>query len=395
MELSLLISREVKEGLVLARLEVAIVGTDDAVGIIDGNGPDVGQSLDLGRARLVVLIGHLDVELLGTRLDGVPARQTRGKVDIAGHAEVSGVDDLVGAGVVQDSLGVNTGLVGEGTETGDVVVEGNVDLNSFGNEVLDVLDLLQLVLALDVLGVGNHHAGHETTQGGDAVALTDTKDGGVNVGGTSLQGTVGVGNGATGVIVEVSLDVATHDTSQHTDELVDLAGRGTANGIGNTDTVDTNLVDGGVDGQEVDEIRAERVFARESDLDALGLDVFDDFNGGVLDVGHVLSVRVLTEVRGGSNDDITRNGRLSTIASTEIKRARLHLHSVNSRLDGHTGIVHVAPNVSKDLQTHGLESVTHGVPWDFKRTLDFRPSLQMASQSSLDCSEAQGLVSSI
>lgn len=30
-----------------------------------------------------------------------------------------------------------------------------------------------------------------------------------------------------------------------------------------------------------------------------------------------------------------------------------------------------------------------------KRTLDFRPSLQMASQSARDCSEAQGLVSSI
>lgn len=31
----------------------------------------------------------------------------------------------------------------------------------------------------------------------------------------------------------------------------------------------------------------------------------------------------------------------------------------------------------------------------FGHTLDFRPSLQIASQSSLDCSEAQGLVSSI
>jgi hypothetical protein len=30
-----------------------------------------------------------------------------------------------------------------------------------------------------------------------------------------------------------------------------------------------------------------------------------------------------------------------------------------------------------------------------KRTLDFKPSLQIASQSSLDCSEAAGLVSSI
>ena len=107
-----------------------------------------------------MVVGHLDVELLSTRLDGVPAGQTRGEVDVSRHAKVFRVDDLVGAGVVEDGLGVNTGLVGEGTETGDVVVERNVDLDGLGNEVLDVLELLQPVLALDVVAVGNHHTGH-------------------------------------------------------------------------------------------------------------------------------------------------------------------------------------------------------------------------------------------
>jgi hypothetical protein len=49
---------------------------------------------------------------------------TRGSPDrdVAGHAKVGGVKDLVGARVGEDGLGVDTGLVSEGAEAGDVVV---------------------------------------------------------------------------------------------------------------------------------------------------------------------------------------------------------------------------------------------------------------------------------
>jgi hypothetical protein len=43
-------------------------------------------------------------------------------VDVSGHTEIGGVDDFVGGWVVEDGLGVNAGLVGESTETSDVVV---------------------------------------------------------------------------------------------------------------------------------------------------------------------------------------------------------------------------------------------------------------------------------
>jgi len=284
-----------------------VVGTDHGVGVIDGDGTNVSQGLDLGGALLALSVSQIDVELLSTRLDGVPAGQTRGEVDVAGHAEVGRVDDFVGAGVVEDGLGVDTSLVSEGTETGDVVVEGDVDLDGLGDEVLDVLDLLQLVLALDVLRVGNHHAGHQTTERGDTVALADTENGGIDVGSTGLEGTVGIGDGAASVVVEVSLNVTADNAAEHTDELVDLARGGTADSVGNTDTLDTDLVDGGVDGQEVNQVGTERVLAGETNLNALGLDKLDNFNGGVLDVGHVLAVRVLTEVRGGANHDIARS----------------------------------------------------------------------------------------
>lgn len=89
---------------------------------------------------------------------------------------VSRVNDLVGRGVGENGLGVDTGLVGEGGETGDVVVEGDVDLDRVGDQVLNGLELVQVVLALDVVAVGDDHAGHETTERGDTIALTDTDD---------------------------------------------------------------------------------------------------------------------------------------------------------------------------------------------------------------------------
>lgn len=155
-------------------------------------------------------------------------------MDISGDAEVGGVDDLVGGGVGKDGLGVDTSLVGEGAETGDVVVEGDVNLDSLGDKVLNVLELVELVLALDVLGIGDDHASHQASKRGNSVALANTEDGGVNVGRTGLQGGVGVGNGTSGVVVEMRLNVAGDDAAESADEVVDLAGGSASDGIGNT-----------------------------------------------------------------------------------------------------------------------------------------------------------------
>ena len=264
------------------RLQRNVEAPDDRIGIVDGNWPDVGQSLDLGSAvkkKLSVLpctksprsacyipfldlvVGHGQAKLLDSCLDGVPAGQARSKVDVAGKTEVRRVENLVGAGVVEDGLGVDAGLVGEGAEASDGIVEGDVDLDSLGDHVLDLLELVQLVLALDVLRGRDDHAGHQATERGDTVTLADTKDGGVDVGGTGLEGAIGIGNGAAGIVVEVRLDIARHDTTQGPDEVVDLPGGRAANGIGNTDAVDADLVDSLVQGEEIDEIRAEGVLA--------------------------------------------------------------------------------------------------------------------------------------
>jgi len=164
------------------------------------------------------------------------------------------VDDLVGRWVGKDSLGVDTSLVGEGRETGDVVVEWNVDLDVIGNHVLDLLEQVEVVLALDVFTVGDDHPGHQTTKWGNTVALTNTNDRSVDVGGTGLKGAVSVGNGASRVVVEMALNVARDDTTECPDEVVDLSWRSATDSICDTDTVDTNLVNSLVKGKEIDKV---------------------------------------------------------------------------------------------------------------------------------------------
>lgn len=78
--------------------------------------------------------------------------------------------------------------------------------------------------------------------------------------------------------MEVGLDITADHTPEGPDEVVHLSGVGTSNSVGHTDSVDTDLVDRAVDRQQVDELGSERVFGRESDLDTLGLDEFNDLD---------------------------------------------------------------------------------------------------------------------
>lgn len=155
-------------------------------------------------------------------------------MDVASKTEIGWVDDFVCGWVRQDGLCVDTSLVGEGAETGNVVVEWDVDLDGLGDQVLEISELLQLVLAHDVVTVGNNHTGHQSTERGDTVSLTDTENGGVDMCGTGLEGAVGVGDGASGIVVEMGLNVARNNTTEGSDEIVNLSRAGASDGIGNT-----------------------------------------------------------------------------------------------------------------------------------------------------------------
>lgn len=153
----------------------------ESIDILHGLVLNIGQLLDLAGNGLQVIIGQGQAKLLSTVLDSVPTSETMSDRDIAGHTEDLGLQDLIGGGVVQDGLGVDTGLVGEGAVAGDTVVERDLDLDGVGDEVLEVAELVELVLGGDVVGVDGEHAGDEVSNGGDAVALADAQDGSVDV----------------------------------------------------------------------------------------------------------------------------------------------------------------------------------------------------------------------
>jgi hypothetical protein len=184
-----------------------VVNTENHVDIFHGLCSDIGKFLDLGSGVLDLFIVHREVELFNSGLDGVPSSQTVTIVsnglessqkrdlpdrDVSAHTEIGGVEDLVCRWVGEDSLGVNTGLVGECTESSNVVVaisqswfqlaedramdiQRNRDLDGFGDEVLDLSEHGEIVLGLDVFRVGDHHPGNETTEGCDTVSLSNTE----------------------------------------------------------------------------------------------------------------------------------------------------------------------------------------------------------------------------
>ena len=92
-------------------------------------------------------------------------------MDVPRHAEVGGVDDFVGGGVVEDGFSVYTGLVGKGAETSDWVVEGDVDCDGLCDQVFDVLELFQLVSRPHVVTICGYHSRHEPAQRGDSIPL--------------------------------------------------------------------------------------------------------------------------------------------------------------------------------------------------------------------------------
>lgn len=84
---------------------------------------------------------------------------------------------------------MNTGLVGECTESSDVVVaiissfrrlakdslQRNRDLDSLGDEVLDFSEHGEVVLGLNVFWVGDHHSCNQTTERCNTVSFSDTE----------------------------------------------------------------------------------------------------------------------------------------------------------------------------------------------------------------------------
>lgn len=124
-------------------------------------------------AALDLTICHLQTQLINTTLDSVPARQSRCEMNIAGHSKICWVNDFIGCGVCEYGFSMYASLVCKGTEAGDIVVEGNIDLDCTGNEVLNSLQPRQVVLALHVITISHKHACNEAAKWSNAVPLAN------------------------------------------------------------------------------------------------------------------------------------------------------------------------------------------------------------------------------
>src|SRR5207244_7782804 len=104
-------------------------------------------------------------------------------------------------------------------------VEGNLDPHHVGDHAVELRQDLEPVLRHQ-FGVQAEQPRDHAAERHDAVALADSQDGGVDVGGTRLERGEGIGDGAAGVVVGVELDVAVDRLANHGDQLEDLVRAG-------------------------------------------------------------------------------------------------------------------------------------------------------------------------
>eukprot|EP00051_Salpingoeca_urceolata_P000945 m.37449 g.37449 ORF g.37449 m.37449 type:complete len:464 (+) comp11106_c0_seq1:159-1550(+) len=268
-----------------------------AVNLVHGERPFVGEIFDHRRHCLDLRVGDLQVELLGSVRDGVPAGQAVGKLDVAINAKICWVNDLVRTRVGHHSLGVHASLVGKGRRAGNVVVKGNFNVGCGRDVPFQVPQQLEVKPAGDGFLVNGVHASQQSTKGRDAVALANTKHTCVDVCRTSLQGNQCIGNAAASVVVNMKFNasVRRHYTAHRRNDTHDLQWGRNADSVCDADAINTKCVNSLVNAQNFRHVAAKRVLAAEADLQPMVLDVANDLTGS-LDHGlNALAVGVLSE----------------------------------------------------------------------------------------------------
>jgi len=165
-----------------------------------------------------VRIGEGQAQLVRARADRIPAGEPVRNRDVARQAEVMRVKGLVGLRRIEDSLGMDAGLVGERAEARDIVVEGNIHVHHLAHHHVEPAQVVQSVFALRGGPVVGVHARDEPAERRDAVALPDAQDGCVDVRRACFERGERVGNCAAGVIVPVKFDVAVRQPAQRADQ---------------------------------------------------------------------------------------------------------------------------------------------------------------------------------
>ena len=92
-----------------------MVHTKDGIYIVERLCAYVREFLDLCGHILDLFVGQGEIELLNTRLDGIPASKSVADGDVPRKTEVFRLENFVGAWVVENCFRVDASFVSEGT----------------------------------------------------------------------------------------------------------------------------------------------------------------------------------------------------------------------------------------------------------------------------------------
>ena len=252
---------------------------DAAADLLDGQGLEIGvvelhlavsQLLEPGESRVEGVSMNVVAELLEGIAERRPARVlTQHQLALA-LADGRRVHDLVGGALVQHTVLVDTGLVGEGVTAHDCLVVLHRIAGEAADDPAGLRQLLGPYAHLNThVGIGPCLDGHDDLlHGSVAGPLADAVDGALHLTGAGLYGGQGVGHGEAQVVVAVRRDhvVAGDPLPDRTEALSPLDRSGETHGVRDVERAGT-VVDGGLEhiAHEV-EIRAGSILGAELDI---------------------------------------------------------------------------------------------------------------------------------
>ena len=201
----------------------------------------VRQLLEAGEGGVEVLLGvEGDADLRQAALEGVTARVLAQDHAVLGPAHVLGAHDLVGLAVLENTVLVDAGLVGEGVGPDHRLVGLHGKAGDAGHQAraMDDLGGVDAGVAGEVVLTGAHRH-DDLLQGGVAGAFPQAVDGALHLAGTIAYRGQGVGDGQAEVVVAVDgedrLIGIGNALDEPTDEVAELVGHAVAHRIGDVD----------------------------------------------------------------------------------------------------------------------------------------------------------------
>ena len=120
-----------------------------------------------------------------------------------------------------------------------------------------VAQLVDIILVLNILAVYRRNAGYRALYWCNPFALNGSKHRGIDRGGSRLESAVGIGDGIPCIVVEMGFDIRAHFLAKDFDVLVDFKWSGRPHRVGDTDAIDSQLINSRIDLENVMEFGTE------------------------------------------------------------------------------------------------------------------------------------------